>query len=43
MGANLGRAAINFVQDQLSAKLPAHGPLRYGVAYVDDPYGRTVA
>src|SRR5579864_30038 len=29
MGANLGRAAINFVQDELSAKLPAHGPLRY--------------
>jgi len=43
MGANLGRAAINFVQDELSAKLPAHGPLRYGVAYVDDPYGRAVA
>src|SRR4051794_1241022 len=43
MGANLGRAAINFVQDQLSTKLPAHGPLRYGVAYVDDPYGRAVA
>jgi branched-chain amino acid transport system substrate-binding protein len=42
MGANLGRAAINFVQDELSAKLPAHGPLRYGVAYVDDPYGRAV-
>jgi branched-chain amino acid transport system substrate-binding protein len=43
MGANLGRAAIDFVQDQLSTKLPAHGPLRYGVAYVDDPYGRAVA
>src|SRR2546421_3842093 len=43
MGANLGRSAINFVQDQLSAKLPAHGPLHYGVAYVDDPYGRAVA
>jgi len=43
MGANLGRAAINFVQDELSTKLPAHGPLRYGVAYVDDPYGRAVA
>ena len=42
MGANLGRAAINFVQDELAAKLPAHGPLRYGVAYVDDPYGRAV-
>src|SRR5437763_9694810 len=43
MGANLGRSAIDFVQDQLAPKLPAHGPLRYGVAYVDDPYGRAVA
>jgi ABC-type branched-subunit amino acid transport system substrate-binding protein len=43
MGANLGRSAIDFVQDQLSPKLPAHGPLRYGVAYVDDAYGRAVA
>src|SRR5438270_2641373 len=43
MGANLGRSAINFVQDELSPKLPARGPLRYGVAYVDDPYGRAVA
>src|SRR5438270_7209893 len=43
MGANLGRAAIEFEQDQLSTKLPAHGALRYGVAYVDDPYGRAVA
>ncbi|MBV8161757.1 MAG: ABC transporter substrate-binding protein, partial [Acidimicrobiia bacterium] len=43
MGANLGRAAIDFVQDQLAPKLAAHGPLRYGVAYVDDPYGRAVA
>ncbi|MBV9410783.1 MAG: ABC transporter substrate-binding protein, partial [Acidimicrobiia bacterium] len=43
MGANLGRAAINFVQDELSAKLPAHGPLRYAVDYVSDPYGHAVA
>ena len=43
MGANLGRAAINFVQDELSTKLPAHAPLRYAVDYVDDPYGRAVA
>jgi branched-chain amino acid transport system substrate-binding protein len=43
MGANLGRAAIDFEQDELSAKLPAHGPLRYAVAYVEDPYGRAVA
>jgi branched-chain amino acid transport system substrate-binding protein len=42
MGANLGRAAINFVQDQMAPKLPAHGPLRYAVDYVDDPYGRAV-
>ena len=43
MGANLGRAAINFVEDELAPKLPPHGRLRYGVAYVDDPYGRAVA
>jgi len=43
MGANLGRSAINFIQDEMSAKLPAHGPLRYAVDYVDDPYGRAVA
>ena len=43
MGANLGRAAISFVEDQLAAKLPPHGPLRYGVTYVDDAYGRAVA
>src|SRR5438270_4002780 len=43
MGANLGRAAIDFVQDELAAKLAAHAPLRYGVAYVNDPYGRAVA
>ena len=43
MGANLGRAAISFVEDQLAAKLPAHAPLRYGVTYVDDAYGRAVA
>ncbi|MBV8387540.1 MAG: ABC transporter substrate-binding protein [Acidimicrobiia bacterium] len=43
MGANLGRSAIDFVQDQLASKLPTRGPLRYGVAYVDDPYGRAVA
>src|SRR5581483_5524860 len=27
MGANLGRSAIDFVQDELSTKLPDHGPL----------------
>ena len=43
MGANLGRSAISFIDDQLAAKLPAHGPLRYAVANVDDAYGRAVA
>ena len=42
MGANLGTAAIAFVRDHLGAKLGATGPLRYAVAYVDDPYGRSV-
>jgi ABC-type branched-subunit amino acid transport system substrate-binding protein len=42
MGANLGKAAIAFVHDQLAARLPAHGALRYAVAHVDDPYGRAV-
>ena len=41
MGANLGRDAISFVQDQLSPRLGTR-PLRYAVAYVDDPYGRAV-
>jgi branched-chain amino acid transport system substrate-binding protein len=43
MGANLGRAAITFVEEQLKSKLPVTGPLRYGVVYVDDSYGRAVA
>jgi branched-chain amino acid transport system substrate-binding protein len=42
MGANLGRNAIAFVRDELAGKLPAHGPLRYAVAYIDDAYGRSV-
>jgi len=42
MGANLGQAAISFVRDQLAAKLPRH-PARYGVAFVNDAYGRAVA
>jgi ABC-type branched-subunit amino acid transport system substrate-binding protein len=42
MGANLGEAAIVFVRDHLAARLAAHGPLRYAVAHVDDPYGRSV-
>jgi branched-chain amino acid transport system substrate-binding protein len=43
MGAALGRHAIAFVRDTLAPKLPAHGPLRYAVTYIDDPYGRAVA
>jgi branched-chain amino acid transport system substrate-binding protein len=43
MGANLGRSAITFIDEQLGPKLPAHGPLRYAVANVDDAYGRAVA
>ena len=42
MGASLGRHAIAFVRDTLAPKLPAHGALRYAVAYIDDPYGRAV-
>ncbi|MGH9265502.1 MAG: ABC transporter substrate-binding protein [Acidimicrobiales bacterium] len=42
MGAGLGRAAVAFVRDQLSALLGATSPLRYAVAYVDDAYGRSV-
>ena len=44
-GANLGRSGIAFARDVLTPKLPAAphaGPLRYTVAYVDDPYGRAV-
>jgi branched-chain amino acid transport system substrate-binding protein len=42
MGASLGRNAIAFVRDTLAPKLAAQGPLRYAVAYIDDPYGRAV-
>ena len=42
MGANLGRAAIDFVHDQVTPRLGINHPLRYAVAYVDDPYGRAV-
>jgi ABC-type branched-subunit amino acid transport system substrate-binding protein len=41
-GASLGRAGIDFVITQLSSRLPTHGPLRVAVAYVEDPYGRSV-
>lgn len=39
MGANLGRAAITFVSDQL---FPGR-PLRWAVAHVNDVYGNAVA
>jgi len=42
MGANLGRAAVSFVRDELASKLAPVGPLRYAVAFVDDAYGRAV-
>jgi ABC-type branched-subunit amino acid transport system substrate-binding protein len=41
-GSSLGRSGIDFVITQLSGRLPAHGPLRVAVAYVEDPYGRSV-
>lgn len=41
-GASLGRAAVSFVRDQLAPKLPRKGGFRYGVAFVDDAYGRSV-
>ena len=44
MGANLGRAAIDFVDSELRPKLgiTPGSQLRYAVAYVDDPYGKAV-
>lgn len=38
MGGDLGKAAVDFVRDGLTR----HGPLRWAIAYVDDPYGRAV-
>jgi ABC-type branched-subunit amino acid transport system substrate-binding protein len=42
MGANLGRAAVDFVNGEVRPKLPARAQLKYAVAYVDDVYGRAV-
>jgi branched-chain amino acid transport system substrate-binding protein len=42
MGANLGRAAVDFVDAEVAPQLPAHLRLRYAVTYVDDVYGRAV-
>ena len=43
MGSNLGSSAIDFIAHQVAPHLEADHPLRYAVAYVDDPYGREVA
>jgi ABC-type branched-subunit amino acid transport system substrate-binding protein len=43
MGTNLGSSAIDFVAGQVVPRLHLARPLRYAVAYVDDPYGREVA
>ncbi|MBV8986067.1 MAG: ABC transporter substrate-binding protein, partial [Acidimicrobiia bacterium] len=42
MGGDLGKAAVDFVRDGLASHLPTRAPLRWAVAYVDDPYGRAV-
>ncbi|HLW48487.1 MAG TPA: ABC transporter substrate-binding protein [bacterium] len=42
-GAVLGRAAVDFVRDRLAPRLHHPGPLRYGVVYVDDAFGRAEA
>jgi branched-chain amino acid transport system substrate-binding protein len=42
MGANLGRAAIDFIGSQVAPHLPGSAGLRYAVAHVDDEYGRAV-
>ena len=41
-GLTLGRAAVEFVRQQM-APLLKRSKLQYGVAYVDDAYGRAVA
>ena len=43
MGSNLGSTAIDFIAAEVAPKLGVDRPLRYAVAYVDDPYGREVA
>jgi branched-chain amino acid transport system substrate-binding protein len=40
-GQSLGRAAVAFIRDELTPRLPSSG-LRYSVAFVDDEYGRAV-
>jgi branched-chain amino acid transport system substrate-binding protein len=41
-GGALGRAAVAFVRDRLAPEFRLTRPIRYGVTYVDDVYGRTV-
>jgi branched-chain amino acid transport system substrate-binding protein len=44
MGANLGKTAVDFVNNGLAGKLPQHSsPLRWAIAFVNDQYGRAVA
>ncbi len=43
MGSNLGSSAIDFIAAEVAPHLGVTRPLRYAVAYVDDPYGREVA
>lgn len=42
-GASLGREAVSFVRSLVEPRLRAGHPLRYGVTFVDDVYGRAVA
>jgi branched-chain amino acid transport system substrate-binding protein len=41
-GQSLGRAAVAFIRDELTPRLPSPDGLRYAVAFVDDEYGRAV-
>jgi branched-chain amino acid transport system substrate-binding protein len=41
-GAALGRAAVDFVRDELASRVRSTPPVRYSVVYVDDVYGRSV-
>jgi branched-chain amino acid transport system substrate-binding protein len=43
-GGSLGQAAVAFIRDRLAPLVGSGDPdLRYGVVYVDDVYGRSVA
>ena len=42
MGANLGRAAIDFMLDRVAQDLKLGRPMRFAVTNVDDAYGRAV-